>query len=127
MLECCMSKAVIGRALVRILQDFIGLIDFLEANFAALVAGIAIGMPFHRELAEGGFQFAFVRCALDPQNVVIAALGHARVHPRHLCRGVIAESYPLTHGASKICTPRGLVPGGCRLQWKTAWRTPRRR
>jgi hypothetical protein len=111
MLECGMAKAVISRTLVRVFEDLIGLVDLFEADFAALVAGIAIGMPLHRELAKGGFQFTFVRRALDPQNVVIAVLGHARVHPRHLCRGVIAEPYPVAHGASKTCDPRDTAPG----------------
>ena len=66
MLECGMTKAVISRTLVRIFEDLIGLVDLFEAVFAALVAGIAIGMPLHRELAKGGLQFTFVRGALDP-------------------------------------------------------------
>src|SRR5690349_22374157 len=94
MLECGVAEAVVSGALVRILEDFISLVDLLEADFATLVAGIAIGMPLHRELAEGGFQCTFVRGALDPQDVVVATLGHARVHLCHICRGVIAESCP---------------------------------
>src|SRR5262245_28741890 len=125
MLESSMAEAVVSGALVRILEDFISLINLLETDFAALVAGIAIGMPFHRQLAEGGFQFAFVRGALDPQNVVVAAFGHARVYPCHVCRGVIAESYPVVHAASKKCTPE-VWPRGSWLQSKPAWRTPRR-
>src|SRR5712675_1459205 len=62
-LECGVAEAVVSSALIRILENFISLVDLLEADFAALVAGIAIGMPFHRKLAEGGFQFTFVRCA----------------------------------------------------------------
>src|SRR5262249_48613413 len=89
MLEGGVPEPVIGRALVGILEDLVGLIDLFEAHFAALVAGIAIGVPLHRELAEGGFQFALLRGALDPENVVIAALGHARVHPRHFRRSVV--------------------------------------
>src|SRR5215813_13329282 len=110
-LESGMAKAVISGALVRILEDLIGLVDLFEADFAALVARVPVGMPFHRELAEGGFQFTFARRALDLQNVVVAALGHARVHPRHLCRGVIAESYSIIHGASKKYTPEVWSPG----------------
>src|ERR671935_162699 len=68
-LECGVAEAVVSGALVRVLEDFISLVDLLEADFATLVAGIAIGMPFHRELAEGRFQFTFVRGALDPQDV----------------------------------------------------------
>src|SRR5262249_3212201 len=102
-----MIKAVISSALVRILEDFVGFVDLFEANFRTLIARIAVGMPLHRELAKGGFQFSFVRRALDPQNVVIAALRHACVHPRHFCRGIIAESYPVSHGASKNMHPEG--------------------
>src|SRR5262250_203391 len=107
-----MTKAVISSALVRILEDFVGFVDLFEANFRTLIARIAVGMPLHRELAKGGFQFSFVRRALDPQNVVIAALRHACVHPRHFCRGIIAESYPVSHGASKNMHPEGFGPRG---------------
>jgi hypothetical protein len=47
-LECGVAEAVVSGALIRILEDFISLIDLLEADFAAVVAGVAIGMPFHR-------------------------------------------------------------------------------
>ncbi len=51
LLERRMAEAVIGGALLLVLQDVIGLVDFLEVRLAVLVAGIAIGMPLHRELA----------------------------------------------------------------------------
>src|SRR6516225_5195826 len=111
MLESGVAEAVIGRALVGILEDLVGLVDLFEADFATLVAGIAIGVPLHRELAEGGLQFTVVRRAFDPQNVVIAALGHARVHPRHFRRSVV-KSDPVTHGASKTMHPWGFGPRG---------------
>src|SRR6266567_2794892 len=47
MLEGGVAEAVIGRALVGILEDL------FETDFAVLVAGIAIGVPLHRERAEG--------------------------------------------------------------------------
>src|SRR5215471_9331271 len=102
----------VGRAGVGILEDLVGLIDLFEADFAALVAGIAIGVPLHGELAEGGFEFTVIRRALDPQNVVIAALGHARVHPRHFRRSVLAQPDPVTHDATKKMHPRGFGPRG---------------
>ncbi len=49
-----MAEAIIGRTLVRVLEDLVRLVDFLEAELAALVARIAVRMPLHRELAEGG-------------------------------------------------------------------------
>ena len=62
-LECGMAETVIGGALVAVLEHVIGFVDFLEFVLAILVAGIAVGMPLHRELAIGGFQFAVVRGA----------------------------------------------------------------
>src|SRR5204862_193063 len=94
MLERGMTKAVISSALVRILENFVRFVDLLEANFRSLIGGIAIGMPLHPELAEGGFQFTFVRRAPGSQHFVIAALGHASVPPIHLCRGITAGPSP---------------------------------
>ena len=65
MLERGVAKPIIGGALVRILQNFVSLIDLLETRLAVLIAWIAIGMPFHRQLAEGRFEPAFVGAALD--------------------------------------------------------------
>jgi hypothetical protein len=40
-----MAEAIVGSALVAVLEDFVGFVDFLETNFAGLVARIAIRMP----------------------------------------------------------------------------------
>ena len=53
LLERGMAVAVIGRALVGVLQDLVGLVDFLEAVLGIVVARIAIRMRLHRQLAEG--------------------------------------------------------------------------
>ena len=55
-LEGGMAKAFIGGAFVGVLQDLIGLAQFLEFVFGRVIAGVAIGMAFHRQLAIGGFQ-----------------------------------------------------------------------
>src|ERR1700690_1029236 len=70
-----MTEPVIGRALFAVLEDFVGLVDFLEAYFAGGVARILVRMPFHRKLAECRLEFGFVRSSLDFQGFVIAALG----------------------------------------------------
>src|SRR5258707_29230 len=67
--------------------------------------------PYAAKRAEGGLQFAVARRALDLENLVVAALGHARVHPRHFRRSVV-KSDPVTHDASKKMHPRGFGPRG---------------
>src|SRR5215470_2220137 len=65
MLERGMTKTVVSGALVRIFQDLVGLVDFLEAMLGPLVAGIAIWMELHRMLAKSGLDLAVTGTALD--------------------------------------------------------------
>ena len=78
LLEGGMAEAVIGGALVAVLEDLVGLVDFLEAVLAVGVAGIAVGVELHRELAIGGLEIGVGRAAFDAQHLVIVALGHGR-------------------------------------------------
>ncbi len=55
-LEGGMTELVIGRALLRVLQDLIGLGDFLELVLRLLVARVLVGMMFLGELAKRGFE-----------------------------------------------------------------------
>ncbi len=75
LLEGGMAEPVIGGALVAVLQDFVGFVDFLELDFAGGIARILVRMPFHRELAERRLELAVVRGPLNLQGLVIAALG----------------------------------------------------
>ena len=76
-LEGGMAETVIGGALLIVLEDVIGFVDFLEIDFGGGVAGIFVGMEFHRQLAIGGLQ-RVDRCALLAfQGFVITALRHA--------------------------------------------------
>src|SRR5689334_17003783 len=52
LLEGSVAEAVIGGALLAVFQDLVGLVDFLETDFALGIAGILVRMPLHRELAE---------------------------------------------------------------------------
>jgi len=45
-LECRLAEAVIGGALLRVLEAFIGLADRLEARFLVGAAAVAVGMAF---------------------------------------------------------------------------------
>src|SRR5260221_12183888 len=69
-----MAEAVVGRALLAVLEDVVGLVDFLEFDFGGVVAGIAIGMQLFGELAIGGFQLLHRGALLAAQSFVIAAL-----------------------------------------------------
>src|SRR4029077_6221459 len=75
-LKCGMTKTVISGALVRILEDLIGLVDFLKAMLGCLVAGMAIRMALHRLLAKCSFYVAVAGSAVNLQGLVIAPLGH---------------------------------------------------
>src|ERR1700733_13671692 len=70
-----MAEPVIGGALIAVLEDLIGLVDFLEADFAAGIARILVRMPFHRELAEGCLETGIIRGPLDFKGLVVTALG----------------------------------------------------
>ena len=71
-----MAILVIGAAFLRVLQDFVGFVNFLEGCFGAAVIGIAVRMILHRLLAIGGFDFSGVSIAFHPKYFVIIAFGH---------------------------------------------------
>src|SRR6185369_11516999 len=54
--DCGVSKAVVGRALISIAQDRIGFAALLELIFSRRIIGVAVGMKLEREFAV---------CALD--------------------------------------------------------------
>src|ERR1700736_5799944 len=70
-----MSEPVIGGALVAVFENFVGFVDFLEADFAGGIARILVGVPFHRELAERRLETGLIRVAVDLESFVVAALG----------------------------------------------------
>ena len=71
-----MAEAVVGGALLVVLQDVVGLVDFLELRLGLLVAGIAIRMVLHRELAVGLLQVVGARVPRHAQRGVIILFGH---------------------------------------------------
>ena len=76
-----MAELVVGRALLRILQDLVGFVDFLEILLGPGVAGIAIRMELHRLRAEGLLDRPVVRALGDTQCFVIVAFGHGQRRP----------------------------------------------
>ena len=73
-----MAEAVIGGAFLGVAQDAIRFGGFLEFLFGFVVARIAVGMKFQRELAVGAFEDRFVAVAADAEDFVIVAFGHAQ-------------------------------------------------
>ena len=111
LLERGVAEAVIGGALVGVLEDLVGLVDFLEPVLAVLVAGIAVRMPLHGELAERGLELAVVDGALDLQDLVVAPLRHPRVPPRCSAASPPGIIYTVTVAAKRYTHP-SFRPGG---------------
>ena len=76
LLESGVAEAVIGGALVAVLEHFIGFVDFVEFVLAFAVARIAVRMMLHRQLAECGLELDLGAGARDAQNFVVVALRH---------------------------------------------------
>src|SRR6185437_2127364 len=76
-LEGRVAEAIIGRALLIVLQDIVGFADLLEANFCRCVAVVAIRMMLFRELSIGALDGVRGRAPLDAKNFVITTLVHA--------------------------------------------------
>jgi len=70
------TEAIIGGALVGVLQDLIGLVDFLEAVLAFAVAGIAVRVVLHRGLAKRRLDVRIAGGPLDAEDLVVVALRH---------------------------------------------------
>ena len=71
-----MAEAVIGGALLRVLQALIGFAERLELRFGIGAAAIAVRMAFHRELAIGGLDRRRIGRPLHLQQRVIIGLNH---------------------------------------------------
>src|SRR5574344_2192783 len=72
-LERLMAELVVTLALVGVMENVIRLGRFLELLLGDLVAGIAVGMVLHRELAIGGLDLVRRRRLRNTQDVVIIA------------------------------------------------------
>ena len=70
LLERGVAETIIGRALLRVLQRLVGFVDFLEFVLAGLIAGIAVGMELHGELAESALELLLVGALLYAERFV---------------------------------------------------------
>jgi len=76
-LERGVAVAVIGRALLIVLQDVIGFADVLELLLGGVVAGIAVRVILHRELAVSPLQFIGISRFRDTKDLVKVLLRHS--------------------------------------------------
>ncbi len=75
-IESGVPKAIIGCAFLFVLKDVVGFVDLLELLLAALIAGIAVRVPLHGELAVGGLDLFVAAAARNAQDFVVIALRH---------------------------------------------------
>src|SRR5438477_12934635 len=73
------AEAVISGALLRVLEDVIGLVDRLELGFLVGTAVVPVGVMLLGEAAVGGLDGGIVRAARHTQQLVIVALSHANI------------------------------------------------
>ena len=74
-LERGVAEAVIGGALLGVLQRVVGLVDFLELVLGVGIARIAVRMELHGELAVGALERRLVRALRHAQHIVEIAFG----------------------------------------------------
>ena len=81
LLEGRVTEAVIGGALLRVLQRLVGLADFLELLLGAGVVRVAVRMVLHRQLAKRRLQFLLVGALLQAQRLVVVGFHAAPSSP----------------------------------------------
>ena len=114
-LERGMAEAIVGGPLLRVLQAVIGFVDRLEPRLGLGIAGVAIGVPAHRELAIGALDRAIVRAAFAFEKFVIIDFGgHFIVPPpRRDARGIEPER------PTPAAVARGSFPSKKRARLRT--------
>src|SRR5712691_7011056 len=75
------AEPVVGGPLLVVLQDIVGFADVLELVLGRFVAGIAVRVVLHRELAVGPLQLIGIGRFRHPKNVVKVLLRHCRQMP----------------------------------------------
>ena len=65
LLERFVAEPVVSCALLRVLQDFVGFADGLEASFGIAITGVLVRVPAHRQLAIRRFDHGIVRAAFN--------------------------------------------------------------
>ncbi len=76
-----MTEVIVGRPLLRVLQDLVGLAHLLKADFGARIAGIAVRVVFLGEPPVCGFDLRLTRHPREPKCFIVAPLGHVQRVP----------------------------------------------
>ena len=76
-LHALMSEAIVGGAFLRIAQDAVCFVGFLELVFGRVIAGIQVGMVLAREFLVCALQPLVIAGPLDSQDFVVIAFGRA--------------------------------------------------
>ena len=71
-----MAVLIIGGALLRVTQGFVGFAKFLKFFFGRFIPRIFIGVEFDCELTVGLFNFVRIGFARHAEDFVIIAFGH---------------------------------------------------
>src|SRR6516162_2290738 len=77
-LEGGMTEPIIGGTLLIVFEDVVSFVEVLEFLLSALVAGIAIGVILHCELAIGPLEFVGARRFGDAEGLVKVLFRHDR-------------------------------------------------
>src|SRR4029077_15259346 len=94
-----MAKTIVSGALLIVFEDVVGFVEVLEFLLGVLVAGIAIGMMLHGELAISPLEFVAARRFGDAEDLVKVLFCHdrpevrleVRPHPGGRPTGVVAS------------------------------------
>jgi hypothetical protein len=96
-LEGGVAEAVIGGALLLVLQDLVGLAQLLELVLGRLVAGVAVGMVLHRQLAIRLLDVLGAGPAPHPKRLVKILLSHRSPKPCRQAANSRTNENPLPH------------------------------
>jgi hypothetical protein len=70
------AEAVVGGALLRVLEAIISFGERLELGLGVGAAAVAVRVAFHRELAVGGLDRRRIRAPRHLQQLVIVGFNH---------------------------------------------------
>ena len=76
LLKCGMAVLVIHGAFFFVGQGVVGFLNFFKFFFRLFVAGIAVGVVFHRQLAVGFFDFVVARTARHAECCIKILVAH---------------------------------------------------